>query len=134
MSVTPQTTVAAALTEGPFGQLLAVTPQGEDPAGNAAVAAGMRAKLVLGAAPGNAGGQAEITTGLNVAGISAVAGAVSTYYGALSAAKAAQIGYAPVHIGQAGFIIPCHNQDVTSLAATLATVLDTSSNYGPAGT
>lgn len=129
MSVVQQTTAAAVLTAGPFGALLVTQPQGEDPAGVAAVAAGMGAVLTMGGPPA-----VGIVTGLNFAGIAAVASAVNTYYGALSAAERAQVGYAPVSISQRGISIPCHNADVTSLAATLASVLDTSSNYGAVGT
>jgi hypothetical protein len=129
MAVTQQTTVAAALTAGPFGQLLAITQQPGDPAAAAYVAAGTSAVLAAGNATG-----AGFTAGLNFAGIAAVAGAADTYYSGLSAAKKAQVGLAAVSISQGGISIPCHSADVASLASTLAAVLDTSGNYGPVGT
>jgi hypothetical protein len=118
--------VAATLTAGPFGQLLAIQPQGLGDAAVAMVAAGAPATLQASGTPG--------ATGLNFTGIAAVLAALNTYYSGLSAAKRAQLGYGKVTVSQFMVSVPCHNLDVSSLAATLAGILSTSGNYGAVGT
>jgi hypothetical protein len=132
MATWQQTTVAATLTAGPFGALYVQQPEsgGADTAGTAAVAAGLPATLAMGS---YAGGTASPVNGLNFAGIAAVVSAISTYYSGLSAAKKAQVGLGGVHVTAAGFSVTVHNADVMSLASSLATVLNTAGNYGPAG-
>jgi hypothetical protein len=128
------TTVVATLTAGPFGQLVYAPGGG----GCQLVAfAGPPAGAV--APVGSAMAAYAITTGLNVAGMAAVASAVNTYLGALSAAKKAQLpnaqnGCPYVAISPGEVSVPCHPADVASFGATLAAVLDTSGNYGPVGT
>jgi hypothetical protein len=131
MTVITQPTVAATLTAGPFGALYELAPQALDAAAAAFVAGGTSAVLAVG---DRAGGQVGITTGLNFTGMAALASAANTYHSGLSAAKRAQVGAAAVHISQTGFSITCHTADVATLAATLATILDSSANYGPVGT
>jgi hypothetical protein len=129
MATTQQTTTVATLTAGPFGVLQAVTPQPGDPAAAAFVAAGTAATLVAGSYAGSAP-----PSGLNVAGVASVVSALATYYAALSAAKRAQLGYLAVNVSQEGLSVPVHTADVATLAATLAAVLNTGTNYGPVGT
>ena len=129
------TTVVATLTAGPFGQLVFAPVGGggyqlvANAGGNAAAAAPV----------GSAVAGYALTTGLNVAGMAAVASAVNTYLGALSTAKKAGLPnglnscpYVVISPGEVN--VPVHPADVTSFGATLAAVLDTSGNYGPVGT
>jgi hypothetical protein len=134
MAITASAVSVSALSAGPFGQLLANAPYGGDPAASAAVAAGMGATLQAGTS-GSPGDGSALSAGLNFAGLGAVASAIGTYLSGLSAAKRAQMGPAPsVTLGPAGFTCPVHNADIASFAATLAAVLNTAGNYGPAGT
>lgn len=129
--------VAATLSAGPFGQLLYV------PVGNggyqlvancgAAMGPGVNTPLGSGVLACSAG------TGLNAAGMAAVASAVNTYLGALSGGKKAQLpngsnGCPYVVISPGEVSVPVHPADVASFGATLAGVLNTGGNYGPAGT
>lgn len=131
------TTVVAALTAGPFGQLV-YAPAGS---GGYQLVANAGAAMGGGVAAPVGSGMAgyALTTGLNVAGMAAVASAVNTYLGALSAAKKAQLPngqngcpYVAISLGEVN--VPVHPADVASFGATLAAVLDTSGNYGPEGT
>lgn len=126
MTISQALTAVAALTAGPWGTLYAATPTGLGSSERALVGAGMAAVLSAGGPIG--------ATGLNFTGMAAVLGALNTYYSGLSAAKRAQLLYSPVTVSQSGISVPCSNLDVTSLAATLAAVLDTSGNYGAVGT
>jgi hypothetical protein len=126
MTIVQQMTPVATLTAGPWGTLYAAAPQGLDGVARALVAAGQPAALVAGDVPG--------VTGLNFTGMAAVLAAAGTYYSGLSAAERAQLGYITVSINQFGISIPCDNLDIATLAATLAAILDMSSNYGAVGT
>lgn len=139
MAVTQvMTQVGAALTAGPFGALYASTPVAGDPAAAALTAGGMGATLEAGASgSGAAGDGAPLNSGLNFAGLAAVASAIGTYLSGLNTAKKAQMAVGPVpavRLGPAGFTCPVHSADVATFAATLAAVLNTAGNYGPAGT
>jgi hypothetical protein len=129
-------TVVANLTAGPFGQLI-YSPVGGGGVQLVACAAGASGG---GSAPyGTAVAGYAITTGLNVAGMAAVASAVNTYLGALSAAKKAALpnpqNGGPYVVISAGEVnVPVHPADLASFGATLAAVLNTSGNYGPVGT
>jgi len=129
-------TVVANLTAGPFG-VLAYAPVG---GGGYQLVANAGGAMGGAAAPlGSAAAGYALTTGLNVAGMAAVASAVNTYLGALTAAKKAQLpnaqnGCPYVVISPGEVNVPVHPADVASFGATLAAVLDTSSNYGPEGT
>jgi hypothetical protein len=130
-------TVVATLTAGPFGQLvyaaggsggyqLVATAGGPQNGVSAPIGSGV-ASYPLGAST------------LNVAGMAAVASAVNTYLGALSAAKKAQLPngqnacpYVVISSGEVN--VPVHQADVATFGATLAAVLNTSGNYGPVGT
>jgi hypothetical protein len=125
-------TVAATLTAGPFGVLAYQAPQNFDGSFPTATTG-----LQLVAGTGSAGG--AITTGLSVAGMAAVASAVNTYLSALSAAKKAQLpnpqnGCPVVSISPAGISVPVHGANVVSFTTTIAAVLNSAGNYGPAGT
>lgn len=129
-------TVVATLTAGPFG-VLAYAPGGGG--GFQLVACAASAAGGSSAPYGSSVSGYAITTGLNAAGMAAVAAAVNTYLGALSAAKKAQLpnsqnGCPYVVIGLGEVNVPVHPADVASFGATLAAVLNTSGNYGPAGT
>lgn len=78
-------------------------------------------------------------TALNVAGMAAVASAVNTYLGGLSATQKAQLPqqvnccpYVVITPGEVN--VPVHPSDVVTFAATLAAILNNSSNAGPVGT
>jgi hypothetical protein len=77
---------------------------------------------------------APATQGLTVAGIAAVCSALNTYYAALTSAQKAALGRITVHITPAGVACTVRGADVASFTSTLAGVLNTTSNYGPAGT
>jgi hypothetical protein len=127
MAVAQQTTVVAALTGGAqgFATLFATVQQPLDAAAAAAVGAGVPAVLTAGTI-----GPAAVASGLNGAGIGAVASAAGTYYSALSQAKRNQLGYAAVHILPGGLSVTVHSADVASFGATLAAVLNSAGNYG----
>jgi hypothetical protein len=138
VTITTSVTAVNALTAGPFGQLLASQPVPGDPAAAAEVTAGMGATLQAGTSgTGMDGDDSALSAGLSFTGLGAVASAIGTYLTGLSAAKRAQMVQGPVpvvQLGPAGFTCPVHNADIASLAATLTAVLNTSGNYGPAGT
>ena len=128
-------TTVAALTAGPFGVLACAAVPGN---GVQLVACAANASGGSGAPYGSAPAGYAITTGLNVAGMAAVASAVNTYLGGLSSAKKAQLpnpqnGCPYVVISPGEVNVPCHAADVASFGATLATVLDSSGNYGAIG-
>jgi hypothetical protein len=129
------TTVVASLTAGPFG-VLAYAPGG----GGAQLVACCAGASGGSVAPyGSAPAGYAITTGLNVAGMAAVASAVNTYLGGLSSAKKAQLpnpqnGCPYVVISPGEVNVPCHGADIASFGATLAAVLNNTANYGGAGT
>ena len=129
------TTVVANLTAGPFS-VLCYAPGGGGGAQLVACAANASGGAV--APYGSAPAGYAITTGLNVAGMAAVASAVNTYLGGLSSAKKAQLpnaqnGSPYVVIAPGEVNVPCHVADVASFGATLAAVLNTSGNYGVIG-
>jgi hypothetical protein len=64
----------------------------------------------------------------------AIASAFNTYIGGLSATKKAQIGNLRAIVTSAGMAVSCHVTDVASLATTLQTALNNTSNFGPVGT
>jgi hypothetical protein len=62
---------------------------------------------------------------------------VGTYLAALSSAKKAQVwnsltGCPSVQIAPYGISVPVHGADLASFTATLAAVLNSGANYGPA--
>jgi hypothetical protein len=126
MTLVQQQTAVATLSAGPWGTLYATVPVALTGTARDVIGAGAPALL-------SAGGPLGVT-GLNFTGIAAVLAAANTYYSGLSAAKRAQLQYAAPAVSQSGISIPVHNADVTSMAATLATILDTSGNYGAVGT
>lgn len=71
---------------------------------------------------------------LTVAGIAAVLSALNTYYGGLSATQIAQIGRIEVQVTPAGVRCQVRQADAATFTTTLAGVLNTTANYGPAGT
>jgi hypothetical protein len=128
-------TTVATLTAGPFGVLAYVAGGG---GGAQLVACAANASGASGAPYGSAPAGYAITTGLNVAGMAAVASAVNTYLGALSSAKKAQLpnaqnGCPYVIISPGEVNVPCIAADVASFGATLAAVLNTTGNYGAIG-
>jgi hypothetical protein len=72
--------------------------------------------------------------GLTAAGIVAVAGIFSTYYGGLSAAAKASLGYIRASVTSSGLIMAVNGADVAAQAALLVTALNNAANYGPVGT
>lgn len=72
--------------------------------------------------------------GLTVAGIAAVCSALNTYYAALTTAQKAAIGRITVHVTPAGVACTVRGADAASFTSTLATLLNTTANYGQAGT
>lgn len=129
-------TVVANLTAGPFG-VLAYAPAG---GGGYQLVANAGNAMGGAVAPlGSAAAGYAISAGLNVAGMAAVASAVNTYLGALSAAKKAQLpnaqnGCPYVVISTGEVNVPVHPADVASFGATMTTLLNTGSYYGPEGT
>lgn len=132
----------ATLTTGhPFGQILAQVPQADvitgDPAAAAAaaVAAGATGALLMAGAQDfdNTQQLAGGTSGLTAAGVAAIASAYNTYVSGLSSTKKAQIGSLRAIVTSAGMAITCHVTDVASLATTLQTALNNTSNFGPVG-
>lgn len=130
-------TVVASLSAGPFGQLMYAPVGGGGyqlvAYAGAAISAGTPAPVGTGPAG------YELITGLNVAGLAAVASAVNTYLSGLSTAKKAQLpngqnGCPYVVICPGEVNVPVHPADVASLGATLASILNTSGNYGTVGT
>jgi hypothetical protein len=128
-------TQAAALTAGPFGTLNYTV--GGVGGYQLAARAGAMGALTVGY--GSAPAAYALTTGLNVAGIAAVASAVNTYLGGLSSAKKAQLpeptnGCPTVVISSGEISVPVHPADLASFTTTLAAVLNNASNYGAVGT
>lgn len=129
--------VAATLSAGPFGQLIY---QSDGPAGaglQLVAKAGTQGGLNVGY--GSSPGAYALTTGLNVAGMAAVASAVNTYLGGLSAAAKAQLpnpqnGCPNVVICPGEVSVPVHPNDLATFTATLAAVLNNAANYGAVGT
>jgi hypothetical protein len=116
---------AAALSAGPFGVLAYQAPQGFD---SSSLTATTGVQLTAST------GGAAVTIGLNTAGLAAVAAAVGTYLGALSAAKKAQLfsaltGCPSITIAPSGISVPVHGADLASFTATLAAVLNSAGNY-----
>jgi hypothetical protein len=77
---------------------------------------------------------APATGVLTVAGIAAVLSALNTYYAGLSTTQKAQIGRIDVQVNPAGVRCTVRAADAASFTTTLAGVLNTGANYGPAGT
>lgn len=71
---------------------------------------------------------------LTVAGIAAVVSALNTYYSGLSSAAKASIGKIEVHVTPTGVQCTVRGADAASMISTLATTLNNTSNFGPAGT
>jgi hypothetical protein len=100
---------------------------------------------------GDAGGSAIASTGpiqlyagypagtatnsvLTVAGIAAVLSTLNTYYAGLSTASKASIGRVEVLVDPAGFRCTVRGADAATVTASLVTVLNNTSNFGPATT
>jgi hypothetical protein len=119
--------VVATLTAGPFGSLYATLPTPLDSWGGNYLISFTGAAMAMGVYVGGPG----LPTGLNLAGQGAVAGVVSDYYADLSAEQVAAIGgVAKTQISYNGFSFSCAAADITSLTASLVTILDNAENYG----
>ena len=130
MSVAKSPVVTALSAGHPLGQVNASVPVANagDAAGQA-FALGSGTTITAGTVRGGA-----VNSGLTAAGFAAVCTAVGTYISGLSAAKKLQLGNIQADITQTGFEVPVHSADVATFTATLVTLLNTSTNFGPIGT